>query len=827
MRPSDQTSSRDDKSDPSSPKRVRSSRFRGFRQVHYPDTPFTVRHPSIVVRLLGRFSVTYRGLPVESAVSSRAQSIIAYLAIHRDRRVSRTELASISWPETTDDQARANLRKVLHQLRQDVWSASLLNEQPSGLGWIPQIPVSLDVAEFETALFQRTTSALEYARDLYRGPLLSALDEEWVQSERNRLQQLYSHCLTILCERYLARAAHTQALTLVKELMQLDPLDEAYHRLGFRTHAARKDLATLTHAFNEMVELLAKELHEVPSGETEAMFHNLRQSLAKGAWPDSRQVVVPASPEVSPTLPGRPIPNQNRSVIMEAYVEWLLNRASPPVFYLWAPPGSGKTRWLHSAEELARQHGFQITWEASAAWAEWQSNANRHPELLLIDGKERAFAAWFLSSHPAQRWPKTARVVLTGNLGPEGVWGAAHRWSVFVRCATLDPVSPQDITDDLKRRGAVDPALVEEILHVTGGLPKAVTLAVRQWEQSGVSYFTADDRWRAVGHSLADHVQTAMREEFPVDPRILAVCSLLRHVEPTLLSALCGRIMSSDEIQNLIRSGLFLRDGTGLALRGEIRRIMAQDFKAQQPVAASRLFQEVMRCLLQGWDDCPASIREYLASECIFAIREYRNLNPEGYLLPRPDLTVVTPSPEDLGTFSQLLKFWLQSEQAAGSSRLTEWDRLMAYQGKRIRVVRDHHGTILGFNLAIPVREDSRALLLQGTTEELIRRGVPPSASGDGGWVLRLVVYGPQRSAQVLELLEDDLMGLFGISSAVYVATPLTRYHRLLPALGFRQLSGSIRWSNGKLRPVRNYVLELPHGFAHWMREYCSEWSAY
>ncbi len=67
-------------------------------------------------------------------------------------------------------------------------------------------------------------------------------------------------------------------------------------------------------------------------------------------------------------------------------------------------------------------------------------------------------------------------------------------------------------------------------------------------------------------------------------------------------------------------------------------------------------------------------------------------------------------------------------------------------------------------------------------------------------------------------------MGLFGISSAIYVATPLTRYHRLLPALGFRQLSGAIRFSNGKLRPVRNYVLELPRGFADWMRENVWAW---
>ena len=71
--------------------------------------------PPLCVALLGRFQIIVKGVSVDLSVTVRTQSAVAYLAIHRDRWVSRHELAQILWPETDEDQARANLRKLLHQ----------------------------------------------------------------------------------------------------------------------------------------------------------------------------------------------------------------------------------------------------------------------------------------------------------------------------------------------------------------------------------------------------------------------------------------------------------------------------------------------------------------------------------------------------------------------------------------------------------------------------------------------------------------------------------------------------------------------------------------
>ena len=48
----------------------------------------------------------------------RLQSLLAYLVMHRDSPQARQHLAFLFWPDASEAQARANLRKALYELRQ-------------------------------------------------------------------------------------------------------------------------------------------------------------------------------------------------------------------------------------------------------------------------------------------------------------------------------------------------------------------------------------------------------------------------------------------------------------------------------------------------------------------------------------------------------------------------------------------------------------------------------------------------------------------------------------------------------------------------------------
>src|SRR5215471_21128501 len=140
--------------------------------------------PTLSIRLLGDFSLIYAGHLVTSINSMRLQSLLAYLVLHRDVPQQRQHLAFLFWPDTTEAQARNNLRQLLHQLRQ-VFPAveNFLSADTQTLYWHPVTPFSLDVAEFEQALNEAEAAtqrddqhalqnALERTDSLYRGVLL-------------------------------------------------------------------------------------------------------------------------------------------------------------------------------------------------------------------------------------------------------------------------------------------------------------------------------------------------------------------------------------------------------------------------------------------------------------------------------------------------------------------------------------------------------------------------------------------------------------------------------------------------------------------------------
>jgi DNA-binding SARP family transcriptional activator len=55
--------------------------------------------------------------PIPPLDSARAESLLAYLLLHRDAPQPRQRLAFLLWPGSTEGQAQTNLRKVLHNLR--------------------------------------------------------------------------------------------------------------------------------------------------------------------------------------------------------------------------------------------------------------------------------------------------------------------------------------------------------------------------------------------------------------------------------------------------------------------------------------------------------------------------------------------------------------------------------------------------------------------------------------------------------------------------------------------------------------------------------------
>src|SRR3989304_3718735 len=104
------------------------------------------------IQLLGDFRVFYQGRPVTGLDSPRVQSLLAYLLLHRGQPVPRQRLAFLLSPDSTESQARTNLRSLVHRVRHALPHAvSYLRVGTQDLEWLAEAPFDLDVGQFEVA----------------------------------------------------------------------------------------------------------------------------------------------------------------------------------------------------------------------------------------------------------------------------------------------------------------------------------------------------------------------------------------------------------------------------------------------------------------------------------------------------------------------------------------------------------------------------------------------------------------------------------------------------------------------------------------------------
>jgi DNA-binding SARP family transcriptional activator len=234
----------------------------------------------VIARLLGAMDLRLGERQLSPLDSGRAESLLAYLLLHRDAPQSRQHLAFLLWPDSNERQAQTNLRKVLHNLRRAVPEVERLIEiGPRTLRWRADVPLSLDVVQFERAL---AAGRLEEAVETYAGELLEGRYDEWVQDERERLAGLYLDALEQLAHRHERAGRWADATRYAERLVAEDPLREESHRLLMRLCQAAGDRARGVRAYHVCAATLERELGIEPSGETRALYESLG-AVAAGA----------------------------------------------------------------------------------------------------------------------------------------------------------------------------------------------------------------------------------------------------------------------------------------------------------------------------------------------------------------------------------------------------------------------------------------------------------------------------------------------------------------------------------------------------------------
>jgi DNA-binding SARP family transcriptional activator len=258
-----------------------------------------IRHWSIVGESLARLYLT-GGIRVEGSLGQFAdgdlpgnQGRVAFVALTLERRpLSRDQLADIVWGESLPARWNGALTTIVSKIRSLMTSVGLQGHDVmvSSGGTYQIVLPSESWVDMEEALtrLDRAEGAVRHhefldatrdgtvASSILRRPLLSGVDNTWVDGVRQRQADALHRCLIALAESWNQLGDHQLSATIAESAVQLDPLREIGHRLLIEAEIELGDRGAASRALLRCERTLHEELDVAVSPETAALADLLR-----------------------------------------------------------------------------------------------------------------------------------------------------------------------------------------------------------------------------------------------------------------------------------------------------------------------------------------------------------------------------------------------------------------------------------------------------------------------------------------------------------------------------------------------------------------------
>lgn len=253
--------------------------------------------------LFGGLSIRLDGRDLTDRLPGRqGRALAAFLALHRDRAVSRDELLAVLWPAHPPAAPEAALSSLLAKLRRALAPATIDGRHALTLRLpgdaqvdVETLAAQLERAERALADGDPTTAlhAAQSAVAMLAQPLLPDLDGEWIEPWRRRFADLEPRALQAVARAGLALGAGRlpAAERAAAALVQREPFREGGYGLLMQAQAGQGNVAEALRTFDSLRSFLREELGTSPSASLIALHERLLREPAQAT-----PVVAPAAP---------------------------------------------------------------------------------------------------------------------------------------------------------------------------------------------------------------------------------------------------------------------------------------------------------------------------------------------------------------------------------------------------------------------------------------------------------------------------------------------------------------------------------------------------
>lgn len=463
----------------------------------------------------------------------RAADVVKLLGLSPGHTLHREQVLARFWPDLGVDAAGANLRKAVHYARRAMGAAECIVSESGTLTLLTSDDeLVVDVDTFEDAARAAATKAqAETAADLYGGELLPGdRYEEWTEPRRAQLRSSYADLLR-RAERW-------------RDLLRLDPADEAAHQGLMRSSLAEGDRVGVVRQF-EMLREALDEVYAVAPGEESVRL------LARATATPRR---TPPAPVVrAQTMLARGLVAWNREDLQEAErlasagreiaLQHGLGREMGEATTLLAMVADAHGRWrdqfLDDFAEMVREGSDleSVVYDAHLCFAEFHLDEAGPSDVK----REFATALGGIADQAGSTPGQALATLMDGELLLNGGELDEAR-ARFDRAATLNHEAdcPSGRALALQRRGQTELALgldadalasLESARELAGATDLAAHLVVRVLA--------------TLVEARPDRVHALAREVDEAD--VCAPCSIGFHVQATLANAGAGDLAAAEE----------------------------------------------------------------------------------------------------------------------------------------------------------------------------------------------------------------------------------------------------------------------------------------
>lgn len=224
----------------------------------------------LTVRLFGSVQIlsARESMRIDRRLPATTLLLTAMLVRRPGEVLRRDEIAYTLWPDSTEDEARANLRRHLYVLQRALppTAAPWIVCDAKTMSWTAGKRTWVDVNEFER--LSAIEEGLECAVDLYAGDFMAHADHPWASNERDRLSTLLCDDLEKLIRERRNRGDMPGALRYIEQLLARDPWREDTLRDLMLSRCSLGDRAGALAIYKRFCQRIQAELGVGPMPET-------------------------------------------------------------------------------------------------------------------------------------------------------------------------------------------------------------------------------------------------------------------------------------------------------------------------------------------------------------------------------------------------------------------------------------------------------------------------------------------------------------------------------------------------------------------------------